>query len=348
MMNQEFEHLRMQHTIGSPISLVGIGLHGGRQVTMRVLPAEAGNGISFTRRDLPEGENQFAASWAQVGGTDMCTTLINLFGHYIATVEHLLASLSGLGIDNAQIVIDGAELPVADGSALPFVTALTKAGIKPLGVARDVLVVRRPVRVQHGESWAELLPDVAPRISISIDFQRQDIGLQSLSLCVSPQTFREEVAAARTFGFAEQLWHLRCRGLALGGSLNNAVLVENGRVANLEGLRFPDEFVRHKALDVIGDLALAGLPIIGHYRAHRPGHRLNNDLLRLLMNDTRSWQRVAAAELLDGRLNRRDQSVIGVDIERPGLEDPAPAYEGDRLWRDVMAFVLKRRPEDSG
>ncbi len=312
MLDQEFQHLRMQHTIASPIAFVGIGLHSGRGATMRMLPAAANQGIIFTRRDLPAGQNRFVARWDQVGGTELCTTLLNLHGHYIATVEHLMSAFSGLGIDNAEVILDGPEVPVVDGSALPYVAALRNAGIQPLEAARDLLIVRHPVSIQQGESWAELLPDVVPRLSVSIDFQQHGIGLQRLSLRVSPDSYVSELAAARTFGFAEDLYQLRQRGLTLGGSVNNAILVEDGTVANREGLRFPDEFVRHKALDVVGDLALTGLPVVGHYRGHRPGHKLNNDLLRLFMNDQQSWQRVSAADLLDGRIKSSDWAAPAV------------------------------------
>ena len=312
MLDQEFQHLRMQHTIASPIAFVGIGLHSGRGATMRMLPAAANQGIIFTRRDLPAGQNRFVARWDQVGGTELCTTLLNLHGHYIATVEHLMSAFSGLGIDNAEVILDGPEVPVVDGSALPYVAALRNAGIQPLEAARDLLIVRHPVSIQQGESWAELLPDVVPRLSVSIDFQQRGIGLQRLSLRVSPDSYVSELAAARTFGFAEDLYQLRQRGLTLGGSVKNAILVEDGTVANREGLRFPDEFVRHKALDVVGDLALTGLPVVGHYRGHRPGHKLNNDLLRLFMNDQQSWQRVTAADLLDGRIKPSDSAAPAV------------------------------------
>jgi UDP-3-O-[3-hydroxymyristoyl] N-acetylglucosamine deacetylase len=307
-LDQELQHLRTQHTIASPIAFVGIGLHSGHGATMRMLPAAANHGITFTRRDLPAGQNVFVARWDQVGGTELCTTLLNLHGHYIATVEHLMSAFSGLGIDNAKVILDGPEVPVVDGSALPYVVALRNAGIMPLDAPRELLIVRRPVRIQQGENWAELLPDVVPRVSVSIDFRQHDIGLQCLSLRVSPQSYVSELAGARTFGFAEDLYQLRQRGLALGGSVKNAILIEDGRVANREGLRFPDEFVRHKALDVVGDLALTGLPVVGHYRGHRPGHKLNNDLLRLFMNDRQSWQRVAAADLLDRRVERSDST----------------------------------------
>jgi UDP-3-O-[3-hydroxymyristoyl] N-acetylglucosamine deacetylase len=345
MLHQDFAHLRFQHTVFSPIAFVGIGLHSGRRVTLRILPAPANHGIRVTRRDLPDGENIFFARWDRVSGTELCTTLDNDIGHHVATVEHLLSALGGLGIDNAEIVLDGPEVPIVDGSAMPFVSALQNAGIRRLEAGRDLLVVRRPVRIQQGEQWAELLPDTVPRITLSIDFRHEDIGRQCISLCVSPVSFVREIAPARTFGFAEELWQLRRRGLARGGSIKNAILLEQGRVANLEGLRFSDEFARHKALDVVGDLTLAGLPIIGHYRANRPGHRLNNDLLRLLMNDAQSWQRVAASDLLD--------SGDGVSEPRRAAAKPMQAGQANEparqsSWRDVVERVLGQRNKDSG
>jgi UDP-3-O-[3-hydroxymyristoyl] N-acetylglucosamine deacetylase len=311
MLDQAYQHLRSQHTIASSVAFVGVGLHSGHVATMRMRPADAGHGITFARRDLPAGEHRFVAQWDQVGGTELCTTLINLHGHRVATVEHLMSAFSGLGIDNVDIILDGPEVPVVDGSAAPYVAALKNAGIQPLDAPRDLLVVRRPVRIQRGERWAELLPDRVPRVSLSVDYQRHDMGTQRLSLRVSPETYARELAAARTFGFAEELHQLRLRGLARGGSVANAILIEDGQVANPDGLRFRDEFVRHKALDVVGDLALAGLPIIGHFRAHRPGHRLNNDLLRLFMSDHTSWQRVSAAALLD----QRRRPAPGLSVE---------------------------------
>lgn len=237
------------------------------------------------RRDLPSGEGYFRLHWEAVTDTTLCTTVGNASGHRVATVEHLLSALSALGVDNARIELDGPEVPVMYGSAEPFVEALVNVGIVSLDVPREVLLIRRPVRLHQRESCAELLPDTPQRITVSIDFSQQDIGIQTLSFCMSPGTYEREIAPARTFGFAEQLMQLGRRGLALGGSIKNAILMREGRVANLEGLRFRDEFVRHKALDVIGDLGLAGMPIIGHYRANRPGHRMNIELLALLMND---------------------------------------------------------------
>ncbi|MGD8590730.1 MAG: UDP-3-O-acyl-N-acetylglucosamine deacetylase [Chromatiales bacterium] len=347
MLTQDFSYLRVQHTVAAPIRYVGIGLHSGVHVTMRILPAEADTGISFTRRDLPRGENRFLARWDQVSGTVLSTTLGNRFGHHLATVEHLLAAFHGLGIDNAEVILDGPEVPIVDGSALPFVTALCNTGIKPLETPRDVYLVRRPVRVQQGERWAELLPDRVPRITLSIDFPQLDIGHQSLSLCLSPLAFLREIAPARTFGFAEHLSKLRRRGLALGGSIRNAILLEGGRVKNLEGLRYPDEFVRHKTLDVIGDLALAEHPIIGHYRAHRAGHKLNNELLSLFLHDRQSWQRIAATDLLDGRINGFDQTLMGVGGEEMARSSQASSRFKKRTadWHELFERAFGRTNE---
>jgi UDP-3-O-[3-hydroxymyristoyl] N-acetylglucosamine deacetylase len=291
------EHLSHQQTIAAPIVFVGIGLHSGQRTTMRLQPASANAGVTLLRRDLPLGEQRFAIHWCAVAHSALCTVIGNRHGHQVSTVEHLLSALAALGIDNVAIELDGPEVPIMDGSALPYVEALEKVGITRLDAPRDVIVIRRPVRLQQGHNWAELLPDEGRRITVQIDFDAQVIGTQTLSVDITPSTFRREIAPARTFGFAEDLEHLHRRGLALGGSIKNAILVRSGRVANMEGLRFPDEFVRHKVLDVIGDLSLAGAPIIGHYRGNRPGHQLNTDLVRLLMQDQDAWARLPVADL---------------------------------------------------
>lgn len=297
MLTDELFHLRRQKTIASPIIFVGIGLHSGERATMRLQPASAGQGIVLIRRDLPFAQRRFALHWQAVRGSTLCTAIGNAFGHDVSTIEHLLSALAALRIDNVLIELDGPEIPIMDGSALPFVEALDNAGVRSLNVPRSVIVIRRPVRLQQGASWAELLPENGQRITVSIDFDSKVIGTQSMSIDITPPVYRREIAPARTFGFAEQLEQLRRRGLALGGSIKNAILVRDGRVANPEGLRFRDEFVRHKVLDVIGDLSLAGAPIIGHYRGHRPGHQLNTDLVTLLMEDRDAWVNLRVEEL---------------------------------------------------
>jgi UDP-3-O-[3-hydroxymyristoyl] N-acetylglucosamine deacetylase len=296
----EVFHLRHQQTIASPVTFVGIGLHSGERATMRLLPAAAGQGIALIRRDLPLAERKFDVQWRAVRGSTLCTAIGNSFGHDVSTIEHLLSALAALHIDNGVIELDGPEIPIMDGSALPFVEAIDSVGIRSLDEPRSVIVICRPVRLQQGASWAELLPDTGQRISVSIDFDSEVIGTQSMSIDVTPALYRQEIAPARTFGFADQLECLRRRRLALGGSIKNAILVRDGCVANPEGLRFRDEFVRHKVLDVIGDLSLAGAPILGHYRANRPGHQLNTDLVALLMEDTAAWVKLPVEEVLKG------------------------------------------------
>ena len=348
MLNQDFSYLRVQQTIGEQLNYVGIGLHSGKHVTLQILPAGADHGIRFIRCDLPKAENQFVAKWDQVAGTVLSTTLGNRYGHYIATVEHLLAAFNGLAIDNATVILDGPEVPIMDGSAKPFVMALINSGIKPLDTPRDVYVVSRPVRVQQGERWAELLPDRVPRITLSIEFSQLDIGHQRLSFCLTPHSFQHEIASARTFGFAEHLIQMKQHGLALGGSIRNAILLQQGRVQNREGLRYPDEFVRHKALDVIGDLALAQHPIIGHYRGHRAGHKLNNQLLRMFMQDKTSRQCVVAADLLDDRINGFDQVLMGVGGEKTVRSAQMESRFKRRRseWREMLAQAFARSKQD--
>jgi UDP-3-O-[3-hydroxymyristoyl] N-acetylglucosamine deacetylase len=346
MFAPDLEYLKQQHTIAEPRVFVGIGLHSGQRATLRLLPAEPGHGIVLVRRDLPPQEAVFKPNWDQVAGTDLCTTLGNAHGHEIATVEHLLSALYAVGVDNVRIEVDGPEIPVMDGSAAPFVAAVTNAGLRALQAPRQLLVVRRRVHLQIGESWAELLPDPMPRVTVSIDFNQRDIGTQSLSFCLSANIYKSEIAPARTFGFAEHLWQLRRRGLARGGSIKNAVLLREGRVANREGLRFRDEFVRHKALDVIGDLALAGAPIIGHYRSHRPGHRLNVELLRLLMNDRSAWTRVSA-EAFDALVIGKDQAgTAGKDRPADGQEKDAAGLAHETAHRPITERILRLFNDD--
>lgn len=347
MHNPNLAHLRYQQTLSAPLVFVGIGLHSGHRATMRIHPAGVDHGIRIIRRDLPPRERHFRVHWQAVTDTTLCTTLGNDYGHQVATVEHLLSAFSALGVDNANIELDGPEIPVMDGSAMPFVEAVRNVGLTRLDAPREVVVIRRPVRLQQGDSWAELLPDATQRVTVSIDFNQQDIGVQSLSFCLSPDIYQSEIAPARTFGFAEQLMQLRRRGLALGGSIKNAILLREGRVANLEGLRFRDEFVRHKALDVIGDLSLAGASIIGHYRGNRPGHRLNLDLLRLLMSDRKAWVRVAL-DALDGVMAERPAAAS--ERSEAGTSGRAGQPDGIRKPRHnpIAERIVRLFGSDSG
>lgn len=285
-------HRAYQRTLRHAVSYVGIGLHTGRRVSMVVRPGRVDSGILFVRKDLPPGEGVIAARWYNVVATELSTRIGNDRGHEIATVEHLLAALRGCGIDNAIVEVDGPEVPAMDGSAAPFTTMIEQVGTVTETALRRYIAIRRPVRVTDGERFAILTPDDRSRMTVEIDFPGTAIGYQQLCAVLDGDRFAREIAKARTFGFAEQITGLRERGLARGGSLRNAVLVDGDAVVNEEGLRYRDEFVRHKLLDAVGDLALAGAPVLGHFHAYKPGHELNASLLRELFADRRAWSYV--------------------------------------------------------
>lgn len=273
-----------------PVRLSGIGIHTGQPASVAVLPADAGRGIVIRPAGAgPEAE--VPADVAHIGGTDHCTTLVG-DGWSVATVEHLLAALSGLEINNALIEVGGPEVPALDGSAAPFAAALDEAGVVTFDTPRQAIRVLRPIRVELGPASAELSPHDGRRLEISVDYANPVVGAQRFAVDMSPELFRDEIAPARTFGFladAQQLW---CRGFALGASVKNALVVGDGHVVNPEGLRFPDEFARHKVLDALGDMALAGAPILGRLQSHRGGHALNARLMAALMAAPDAWERV--------------------------------------------------------
>jgi UDP-3-O-[3-hydroxymyristoyl] N-acetylglucosamine deacetylase len=287
-----------QQTLKTAIDCIGIGLHSGRRVTMRLAPAALDHGIVFRRTDLGR---DIAAQYAQVVDTRLATVLGDPTDREVrvSTVEHLMAALMGCGIDNALVEVDGPELPALDGSAGHLVFLIDCAGIAAQDAPRRVIEVVRPVRVTEGDAYAELGPATRARsgleLTLSIDFAAEAIGQQELSVRLTPESFRGELARARTFALAEDIAGLRAAGLAQGGSLDNAVVVDAGRVLNPGGLRMADEFVRHKLLDAVGDLALAGAALSGRFVAHRSGHGLNNKLLRALMADASAWRMREAA-----------------------------------------------------
>ncbi|MEX0852193.1 MAG: UDP-3-O-acyl-N-acetylglucosamine deacetylase [Bauldia sp.] len=284
----------MQTTLAGRARIAGVGVHCGRTVALTLNPAEAGNGVSFSRSDLDDAAGRrIRADFRHVSATDQCTA-VGVGGASVATVEHLLAALSVLGVDNAVIEVDGPEVPVMDGSADPFVEAIDRVGVVRLDAPRRFIKVLRPVRVARGESVAEFRPHRRLRIEIEIDFANALIGRQAFAADLDAATFRRDVARARTFGFLTDVEGLWARGLALGASLDNAVVVGEDRVVNPEGLRFDDEFVRHKALDALGDLALIGAPLIGCYRSYRGGHWLNIEAVEALMADETAWTYVEA------------------------------------------------------
>ena len=285
-----------QRTLKQPITYVGIGLHTGKKVSMIVRPATDGQGINFHRKDVPGGTGFIPARWYNVVETRMSTVLGNEHGVTISTVEHLLAALRGCGVDNAFIEIDGPEVPIMDGSAGPFVSLIERIGTVSQDVVRHAIWIHQPIEVRSHDKFAIMMPSEAQRITVSIDFENPVVGSQTLSVELVNEAFVKSVARARTFGFANELAMLQKTGLIQGGSLNNAVLVDGERIVNEEGLRFKDEFVRHKILDCYGDLSLAGAPILGHYYAHKPGHELNAMFLQKLFDSYSAWSYISIDE----------------------------------------------------
>jgi UDP-3-O-[3-hydroxymyristoyl] N-acetylglucosamine deacetylase len=258
---------------------------------MVIRPAGVDEGIVFVRRDL-SGNNRIKADVHNVVGTTLATT-IGLNGVTISTVEHLMSAFSGMGVDNAVVEVDAPEIPIMDGSARPFVDLLRDVGTQIQGKCKKLLVVNKPVSVSEGESTATLLPSPEFRITYKIEFGHPSIGVQSYDMKFSDVSYEEEICSARTFGFLKDVEYLQAKGLALGGSLKNAVVLDDHRILNKEGLRFQDEFVKHKILDAIGDLSLLGIPIIGHFVAYKSGHRLNNILLKELIVRKECWTLVS-------------------------------------------------------
>jgi UDP-3-O-[3-hydroxymyristoyl] N-acetylglucosamine deacetylase len=294
-----------QRTVKSAIDCVGIAVHSGRRVNMTIRPAAADHGIVFRRTDL---NRTIAARFDYVTDTRLCTVLADpaMPSVRIGTVEHLMAALSALSIDNALIDVDDSEIPILDGSAAPFLFLLDCAGWVELDAPSRVIEVRHPIRVTAGQAWAELRP-LGPvaraqhpvlEMDLSIDFAASAIGRQSASLRLTPDSFRHEIASARTFAHAGEVEQLRAAGLARGGSLDNAIVVDGADILNPGGLRMDNEFASHKLVDAVGDLALAGGKLHGRYVAHRPGHELNNQLLRALFADAAAWREVATDPLI--------------------------------------------------
>jgi UDP-3-O-[3-hydroxymyristoyl] N-acetylglucosamine deacetylase len=287
-----------QTTLREPVAVTGIGVHSGSPVTLTLHPAEADTGIVFSRCGTDGcGDREFAANFRAVTATEFATVLGDKSGPAVSTTEHILAALYGLGIDNAVVDVDGPEVPIMDGSAAPFVAAVDQAGIATVAAPRRYIQVLKPVRVSHHDSYGELRPHLRGlRIETEIEFDHPLIGRQSLAVEVEPDAFRRELARARTFGFMNDVAKLWSAGYALGASLENTVVVAENRVLNAEGLRYADEFVRHKAVDAIGDLALAGAPLLGAYHSVRGGHKLNHAVVTALMADPGAWVYVEMPE----------------------------------------------------
>jgi UDP-3-O-[3-hydroxymyristoyl] N-acetylglucosamine deacetylase len=276
-----------QKTIARPITVTDIGLHSGQPVTMSIYPAAANQGLRFIRTDLP-GKPQVRAHYSRVVDTTRATTL-GEGPATLATVEHVLSAFYGLGIDNAVIEVDGPEIPIMDGSAKPFVDLLMKAGSSSLPWPKAYLLVHKEVEFSNGDGWMRITPG-KPRIMYAIDFPHPLIRRQRFTVPLDADHFRREIAPARTFGFLQDVQRLQANGQALGGSLENAIVLDPQGVLNPEGLRFPDEFVRHKILDLVGDLALLGWPILGHIRVSKGSHALHQQFMQALLQQQETWR----------------------------------------------------------
>jgi len=299
---------RHQQTLAAPFTYVGRGLHSGQKVVMRLLPADADSGIRFVRTDVPGADRIIPAHWRNVFDTQLCTGIANAHGVVVRTVEHLLAALRGCEIDNATIEVDGAEVPIMDGSADPFVSLIRRIGVVRQPAPRRAILITRPIVVANGEKFAMLLPHPTPWVTVEISFPTPAIGNQRLSIPIEPETFTREIAPARTFGFAHDIARLRDQGLAMGGSLRNAILVDGNRIVNEEGLRFRNEFVRQ--------------------RTYKCGHALTHELLRELYREREAWRIVTLGE---------DELLVATEA----------ANAPDRAVAHANTTVSDREPGDS-
>ncbi|MBA3811725.1 MAG: UDP-3-O-acyl-N-acetylglucosamine deacetylase [Caulobacteraceae bacterium] len=284
----------LQHTLAGPTTFAGVGIHSGRSIRAKIHPASAGSGIGFVRTDVGGARGLVAARGDQVCSTRLGTQIGNADGVTVSTIEHLMAAFAALAIDNAWVELDGPETPIMDGSCAPFLRILDRVGRRRQDVRRRYIEILEPVTVADGDKRAALTPADQFEVAFEILFDTPAIGRQSVDLIVDEATFRRELADCRTFGFLGDVQALRAAGLGRGGSLDNVVMIEQGRVMNPEGLRRPDEFARHKAVDAIGDLYLLGAPIIGRYQGLYAGHELNNALVGALMDRPQAWRYASA------------------------------------------------------
>src|SRR5271169_4655955 len=292
-----------QTTLRSQATVTGVGVHSGLPVSLTIGPASVDAGFIFVRTGLDGADREVQATAESVIATEFATVLGDRQGPLVSTAEHVLAALRGMGVDNATIEIDGPEVPIMDGSAASFVAAIDQAGVVAQSASRRFIQVLKPVQVAMGDSLGELRPYAAGfRAEVEIDFANPVIGRQTYALDLSPERFRREISRARTFGCMNDVARLWSAGFALGSSFENSVVYDQTRILNAEGLRYPDECARHKVLDVIGDLALAGLPLLAAFRSVRGGHKLNHAVLTALMADRTAWR------MVEGETVRRPRS----------------------------------------
>jgi UDP-3-O-[3-hydroxymyristoyl] N-acetylglucosamine deacetylase len=286
-----------QTTVKASVSCAGIGLHSGSEVTLTLRPAPADTGIVFIRTDVePAVEAYIPAVCGSVCDVTLSSKIGNKFGHVVGTVEHLLAALAGLRVDNAIIEIDGPEVPIMDGSAQPFIELIERAGVCELPVSRRVVRIKQAIRVENSDSYCELVPDTECVFEAEIDFESGAIGRQAYEMKMDDGRFDDKVASARTFCMLAQVEAMHSAGLALGGSMDNAIVIDGDKVMNEEGLRSPSEFVQHKLLDAVGDLYLLGLHVVGRYRGYKSGHALHNKLLNALFMQPEAFEIISLAD----------------------------------------------------
>lgn len=292
MSSLPFEPARRQRTLDAATMFAGIGVHSGDRVRVVLRPAPVNHGIVFVRTDVTGRDNRVAALASKVSNTQLNTEVRNGAGVTVSTIEHLMAAFAALGVDNAVVDLNGAEVPIMDGSALPFVEAIDRAGVREQDAPRRAIEIVDPIEIVSGDKRAALLPASRFEVAFDLDYSAASavIGRQSIDLEVTEDSFRTELAAARTFGFAHEVRQLQAMGLGRGASLENAVGIDGDSIMNPEGLRMEREFVRHKALDAIGDLYTLGAPIIGRYESVRGGHALNNVLCRALLEKPSAWR----------------------------------------------------------
>ncbi len=300
----------MQHTLNQEITISDIGLHSGEIINMKLIPAAENHGIIFIRTDITDGDNVIPALWDNVVDTRMCTVIGNKNGATVGTIEHLMSALRGLGVDNLTIEIDGAEVPAMDGSAMPFLEAIEAVGLKTQSLPRRVIKVLKEITVENEGKCVHLTPDNGSAFAGEIEFDHADIGHQRFETKLVNGNFKHDIAGARTFGFFHEAQYLRSQGLGLGGSLDNAIILDDEGIMNSEGLRFDNEFIRHKLLDAIGDLYLAGGQILGLYDGIKSGHTMNNAILRELFSCDENWEYVDLPALS----SKSKQSLPDADI----------------------------------
>ncbi|HYD18967.1 MAG TPA: UDP-3-O-acyl-N-acetylglucosamine deacetylase [Patescibacteria group bacterium] len=304
-----------QHTLQHAFTVTGVGVHSGAPTTMKVCPAPASTGIIFVRTDVMDKNNVIPARWNAVVDTKLCTVLANKAGVTISTVEHLMSAFAALGIDNAIVEIDGPEVPIMDGSAVKFVQAIDKAGLLRQNERRRVLRIRKTVSYQEGEKEVFLSPAEGQFFGFEISFDNALIGRQKFTHQLREDAYRADISAARTFGFLHEVEALRKMGLARGGSLENAIVIDGDKIMNPGGLRYKNEFVRHKILDAIGDLYLMGVQMIGHYHGVKAGHAMNNKILHVLFSQPDAFEIDELGDTAPQRVV--PAGAIYNDVERP-------------------------------